>query len=45
VSADNEYMIEELGEKDNAVLKRMAEIAAAKNRAIDSLHMLDMSPL
>jgi len=45
VSADNEYMIEEHGEKDNAVLKRMAEIAAAKNRAIDSLHMFDMPPL
>ena len=42
-STDNESMTREDGEKDNAVLERMAEIAAAKNRAIDSLNMLNLS--
>jgi len=36
-------MNKEDGEKDDAVLERMAEIAAAKNRAIDSLNMLNLS--
>jgi len=36
-------MNKEDGEEDDAVLERMAEIAAAKNRAIDSLNMLNLS--
>merc|ERR1712136_318 len=42
-STDNESLNKEDGEQDDAVLVRMAEIAAAKNRAIDSLNMLNLS--
>jgi hypothetical protein len=31
------------GENDNAVLARMADLAAAKHRAIDNLNMLNIS--
>ena len=44
-SDDNEIVNGDEGENDNAVLARMAELAAAKHRAIDSLNMLNLSSL
>jgi len=44
-SADNDSVNGEEGENDNAVLTRMADLAAAKHRAIDSLNMLNLSSL